>query len=118
MCGSPLTGTQFTSVVLPTFNIKYNHVCGRAVGGYARYLLPTNPLTNLMFRDCLLPTQSIMNSNTSGPWLECGQTLVIVVFITAYVLVAHPTVLHLMLVMGTTANLAVILIQVISGSDQ
>ena len=86
--------------------------------GYARYLLPTNPLTNLMFRDCLLPTQSIINSNTSGPWLECGQTLVIVVFITAYVLVAHPTVLHLMLVMGTTANLAVILIQVISGSDQ
>ena len=36
MCYSPLTGTRFTSVVFPTFNIKYNHVCGRAVG-YARY---------------------------------------------------------------------------------
>ena len=32
MCYSPLTGTRFTSVVFPTFNIKYNHVCGRAVG--------------------------------------------------------------------------------------
>ena len=37
MCGSPLTGTRFTSVVYPTFNIKYNHVCGRA-SGYARYV--------------------------------------------------------------------------------
>ena len=36
MCGSPLTGARFTSVVFPTFNIKYNHVCGRAVG-YAHY---------------------------------------------------------------------------------
>ena len=36
MCDSPLTGTRLTSVVFPTFNIKYNHVCGRAVG-YARY---------------------------------------------------------------------------------
>ena len=32
MCDSPLTGTRFTSIVFPTFNIKYNHVCGRAVG--------------------------------------------------------------------------------------
>ena len=36
MCGNPLTGTRFTSVVYPTFNIKYNHVCGRA-RGYAYY---------------------------------------------------------------------------------
>ena len=36
MCDSPLYGERFTSVVFPTFNIKYNHVCGRAVG-YARY---------------------------------------------------------------------------------
>ena len=32
MCYSPLIGARFTSVVFPTFNIKYNHVCGRAVG--------------------------------------------------------------------------------------
>ena len=36
MCDSPLTGTDYTSVVYPTFNIRYNHVCGMA-RGYAQY---------------------------------------------------------------------------------
>ena len=36
MCDSPLSGAAYTSVVYPTFNIKYDHVCGMA-RGYARY---------------------------------------------------------------------------------
>ena len=36
MCDSPLIGTAYTSVMFPTFNIKYDHVCGRA-RGYARH---------------------------------------------------------------------------------